>query len=152
MLLSLLEKRAFPATNDFCTSFGWNWSSGSGEFLLFRYYFSLEKIVALYLNKPESLCFQPSLVEIGPSVPEKKIYVCRQCIFTSSQSTFIWTNLNSLHLRMLCAKFGWINQLVLDKMKMWKGCRQTDNGQQAVRKVFCFQLWWANNISLSLKR
>ena len=47
-----------------CNNFGWNWSSGSGEdenvckyiFLLFNYYFLLEKAgVAVHLNKLETL-------------------------------------------------------------------------------------------------
>ena len=40
-------------------------------------------------------CFVQNLVEIGPVVLNK--------IF----NIFIWTNLNFLHLRMLCAMFGW---------------------------------------------
>ena len=60
-------------------------------------------------------CFVPSLVEIGPVVLEKKIFKFRQCICTicviispwKRTEPFIWTNLNPLHPRMLCAKFGW---------------------------------------------
>ena len=50
-------------------------------FSLFCYYFSLEKGMALHLNKFESptiknaLC-QLSLVQIGPVVPEEEILKC----------------------------------------------------------------------------
>ena len=57
----------------------------------------------------------PRLVEIGPVVPEKKIFKFHQCIFAicviispcKRAGPFIWTNLNPLQPRMLCAKFGW---------------------------------------------
>jgi hypothetical protein len=45
-------------------------------FLLFRYYLPLEKEVTLHMNNSESLLFKddfkPTLVTIGPVVPEKK--------------------------------------------------------------------------------
>ena len=57
----------------------------------------------------------PSLVEIGSVVLEEKIFKFHQCIFAicviistwQRVGSFIWTNLNPLHPRMLCAKFGW---------------------------------------------
>ena len=60
-------------------------------------------------------CFVQRLVEIGPVVLEKKILKFRQCIFAicviispwKRAGLFIWTNLNPLHPRMLCAKFSW---------------------------------------------
>ena len=60
-------------------------------------------------------CFEPNFVEIGSVFLEEKIFKFRQCIFTISwlsplgegQVFFIWTNLNPLHPRMLCAKFDW---------------------------------------------
>ena len=56
-----------------------------------------------------------SLVEIGRVVLEKKIFKFHQCVFAFSNylpldkgmALNIITNLNSLHPRMLCAKFGW---------------------------------------------
>ena len=73
-------------------------------------------------------CFVQSLVQIGPVVLEKTILKYFQFNFTfllfsplgeglgpafeqtwilSTQAwPFIWTNLNSLHPKMLCAKFG----------------------------------------------
>ena len=58
-----------------CAKFGWNWPSGSGEeeFLISSMYFRYFVIISLW----------------------KKAW------------TFILTNLNLLHPRMLCAKFGW---------------------------------------------
>ena len=54
-----------------------------------------------------------SLVEIGPVVLEKKIFKFRQCIFGISKSSPLGKglgplleNLNPLHPRMLCVKFG----------------------------------------------
>ena len=57
-------------------------------------------------------CFVLSLVEICPVVLEKKIFNKRECIFAvispwKRAGPFIWINLNPLHPRMLCAKFGW---------------------------------------------
>ena len=60
-------------------------------------------------------CFVPSLVEIGPVVLEKKILTFSSMYFHyfiiispwKKAGPFIWTNLNPLHLRMLCAKFSW---------------------------------------------
>ena len=58
--------------------------------------------------------FVPSLVKIGPVVLGKRRFlkVVNFCYFTIISSLkragyFIWTNLNPLHPRMLCAKFGW---------------------------------------------
>ena len=58
----------------------------------------------------------PSLLGIDPVVLEKKIFKFYQYILTPSLLSplgkgygwsFIWVNLNPLHPRMLCAKFGW---------------------------------------------
>ena len=64
-------------------------------------------------------CFVPNLDEIDPAILEEKAFKFRQCVslFRNSLNspklspwkrvwTFIWTNLNFLHRRML-AKFGW---------------------------------------------
>ena len=52
-------------------------------FSLFRYYLPLKKGGALHLNKVlvTQGCIVPSLIEIGPTVLEKKIFKFRQCIF-----------------------------------------------------------------------
>ena len=60
-------------------------------------------------------CLVSRLVEIDSVVLEKKIFKFIQCIFPicviispwKRAGPFIWTNLNPLQLRMLCAKFGW---------------------------------------------
>ena len=58
----------------------------------------------------------PSLVEIGPVVLEKKIFLISSMYFRyflvisflwKRVGPFIWTNLNPHHQRMICAKFGW---------------------------------------------
>ena len=67
---------------------------------------------------------------------------------------FIWTNLNPLHPRMLCAKFGWnwpsgsgeedehVKSLQTDRQTDG----QTDAGRQVIRKAhLSFQLTWAKN-------
>ena len=59
-------------------------------------------------------CYVPSLVEIGVMDLERTILKFLQCIFscfviTSSWKwvgSFIWTNLNPLFTRLICAKFG----------------------------------------------
>ena len=66
---------------------------------------------------------------------------------------FIWTNLNPLHPRMLCAKFGWNwpsgsgeeveNRKSLQTDGQTDG--RTDAGRKAIRKAhLSFQLRWAN--------
>ena len=58
---------------------------------------------------------------------------------------FIWTNLNPLHPRMLCAKFGWNWPSGSWEEVENRKSLQTDR-QQAVRKAhLSFQLRWAKN-------
>ena len=54
----------------------------------------------------------PSLVEIGPLVLEKKLFLnvfleIRNYLPLENAGPFIWINLNPLHPRMFCANFGW---------------------------------------------
>ena len=61
---------------------------------------------------------------------------------------FIWTNLNSLHPRMLCAKFGWNwpsgSGEEDENVKSLHTYTQMDDGQQAIRKGhLSYQLRWA---------
>ena len=57
----------------------------------------------------------PRLVEIGSVVLEKRIFLISSLYFRyfviispwKRAGPVIWTNLNRLHPRMLCAKFGW---------------------------------------------
>ena len=66
---------------------------------------------------------------------------------------FIWTNLNPLYPRMLCAKFGWnwpSGSGEDENVKSLQTDRQTDgwtdDGQQVIRKAhLSFQLRWAKN-------
>ena len=63
---------------------------------------------------------------------------------------FIWTNLNPLHPRMLCAKFGWNwpsgSGEEVENRKSLQTDRQTDDGRQVIRKAhLSFQLRWAKN-------
>ena len=84
-------------------------------FLLFPNHLPLEKGMAFHWNKLESPFtqeyFVPSMVETGP-VPLEKIlslmyfrYLVIVCAWKRT-GPFIWTNLNLLHPRMLCTKFG----------------------------------------------
>ena len=67
------------------------------------------------LNPFHPRCFVPSLVEIGSVVLEKKIISISSIYFHyfviispwKRAGPIFWTNLNPLHPRMLCAKFGW---------------------------------------------
>jgi hypothetical protein len=60
--------------------------------------------------------FVPSLVKIGQVVLEENIFKWPHSIFTffviisplKRTWHFIWTNLNSLHPRIICTKFDWI--------------------------------------------
>ena len=103
------------------------WSSGSGEedFKILSMYFCYFVIISpwkrtgpfIWTNLgplyPRMLC--DKFAWIGPVVLEKIFFEIRQCIFAISvvispwkkAGPFIWTNLNPLHPRMLCAKFGW---------------------------------------------
>ena len=64
----------------------------------------------------------------------------------------IWTNLNPLHPRMLCAKFGWNwpsgsgeeDENVKSLQTNRRTDRQTDDGRQVIRKAhLSFQLRWS---------
>ena len=67
---------------------------------------------------------------------------------------FIWRNLNPLHPRMLCAKFGW-NWLSGsgeedENVKSLQTDRRRDDGRQVIRKAhLSFPLRWAKNDSVS---
>ena len=103
-------------------------------FSLFRNYLPLEKEGALHLNNLESplpkddLCHV--IFEIGPVVLEKKIFLILSMYFryfaiislSKRRGPFSWTILNTLYLRMLCAKFGWnsLDNLIL-VAKRFKG-------------------------------
>ena len=78
--------------------------------LLFHNHLPLEKGLANFIQG----CFVPSLVEIDPVALEKKIFKDFVEVFSlfhnnlplEKSGAFIWTNVNLLHPRMLCAMFG----------------------------------------------
>ena len=109
--------------------FGWNWPTGSGEdnYLIFVNVFSLicnrlplEKGGPLHLNKLIYIafnqgCFVPGLIDFGPVVLEKKFFLKASIYFQyfvfisplKNERPIILLNLNSLHPKIFCAKFGW---------------------------------------------
>ena len=88
------------------------------EFSLFRDYLPLEKGGALHLNKFESPSPKNALCQVWLKLA--KWFLRRRFLISSMYfryvliislwkrtGPFIWTNLNPLHPRTLCAKFGW---------------------------------------------
>ena len=70
--------------------------------------------------------------------------------------SFIWTHFNTLHPRMLCAKFGWswssgsweedenVKSLETERKDRWTNIWRTYNRQKVIRKCHSsFQLMWA---------
>ena len=102
-----------------CAKFGWNWSSDSGEedFLISSMYFRYFVIISPWKRAGPTWisftrrCILPSLVEIGSVVLFKilSMYFYYLVIISpwKREGPFIWTKLNPLHPRLLCAKFGW---------------------------------------------
>ena len=89
-----------------------------------------------------------------PRVLGKNIFKCSQYIFAYlllRAWSFIWTNLNPLHLKDTYFQVWWkLSQWFL---RRWKCYGQTDDGQQAIRKShFSFQLGWYNNGQSSFTR
>ena len=118
--LNSLHPRMFRA------KFGWNWLRGSCEmilkfchvFLLFRNFLIYEKGVALHWKKIESLHPRNFCIKFGwngPVVLEKKLFLISSTYFRylsvispwKRAGPLIWTNLNPLQPRMICAKFSW---------------------------------------------
>ena len=96
-----------------CAKFGWNWFSCSGEdFLISSMYLYGPSFEQTWIPFTQRF-FVPNVVEIGSRLLEKKIFIFRPCTFAIIFSLlkrvwpFIWTNLNCLHSRMFCSKFGW---------------------------------------------
>ena len=132
-----------------CTMFGWNWLSGSGEedlfylfnvFLLCIHHFPLENDMTLHLKNLNSFkltqgCFVSSLFEI--CLVNKKIssmYFRYDVIIVPCDipGPSTWTNLNSHHPKILCARFIETDPVVLEKKtKVWK---VYDNKRQQYRR------------------
>ena len=127
LLVLHLKKLECLSSKDACAKIGWNWLSGSWEedFLISSMYFRYFVIVSpwkrlgpfIWTNfnplNPKMLCAK--FCWNWPSVLEKKIFLISSMYFRyfviispwKRTGPFIWTNLNPLHPRMLCAKFGW---------------------------------------------
>ena len=96
-------------------------------FWLIRYYLPLEKGKALHLNKREFLMHRNALCHVGLELAHGfwrrrflkilLMYFRYFNIFSpwKSARSFLWTNFNLLHPRMLFAKFGWNWPVVLKK-------------------------------------
>ena len=122
--LTKLESLSFK---DACAKIGWNWLSGSEEedFLISSMYFLYFVIISpwkragpfIWINlnplHPRMLC-----AKFGwnwPSGSGEEDFLISSMYFHyfiimspwKRVGPFIWTNLNPLHPRMLCAKFGW---------------------------------------------
>ena len=108
----------------FYAKIDWNWPSGFGEedfqisSIYFRYFVIISPGVALHLNKlkfpssMEALCqvwlkFAHWLLRRRFLMFVNVLSLFRDYLPWKRTWPFIFTNLNPLHLRMLCAKFGW---------------------------------------------
>ena len=160
-----LQKLESPSPKDTLCKVWKNWLSGSGEknFLISSMYFRYFIIISPWERAGPSFdqiwipitqgCFVPSLVEIGPVVLKKKIFKVCQCIFAISLLSHLGKGWGpSFEQTWILITQGCfvpslveIGPVVLEKKrKMWKVYRQTDNGQQAIRKAhLSFQLRWA---------
>ena len=102
-------------------------------------------------------CILPNLVEIGPVAVEKKFFLILSmyfCYFVIISpwirvGPFIWSNLNPLHPRMLCAMFRlklaqwfWSRRWKCEKFTTMPMTPTTtiDNGQILIRKAH-LSLW-----------
>ena len=125
-------------------------------FSLLRYYLPLEKGGALNLNPPHPrmLCAKFGWNWSSGSGEEdfliSSIYfsLFHNYLSLEKGGPFIWTNLNPLHPRILCAKFGWNWPSGFgeedENVKSLQTDRQTDDGRQTIRKAhLSFQLRWA---------
>ena len=103
--------------------------------------------------------FVSSLVEFGPVVLEKKIFKFCLCIFPilwlpplgKGLGPSFWINLNPLHSRMHCAKFGWNwwfwrRRWKCEKFTTTTPTMKTDNRQILIRKAhLSLRLRWAKS-------
>ena len=90
-------------------------------FSLFRNYLRLEKGRALHLNKLESPSHKDALYQVWLKLVQwflRRRFLNFVNVYSPIRNNRsleksrvlhfnIWTNLNPLHTRMLCAKFGW---------------------------------------------
>ena len=119
-----LKKLEFPSPDDalcqvWLNMAQWFWKrrffNFGNVFSLFINYLPLEKDRALHLNKSESPSYKDALCQVWSSGSwEEDVYISsihfRYFLIISPWKRarpFIWRNLNPLHPRMFCAKFGW---------------------------------------------
>ena len=119
-------------------------------FSQFRNYHLLEKGVAFHLTKLECPSPKDALLQVWLKFDEwfwrrrflNFVNVFLLFVIISPQKKFgpfIWRNLNPLHPRMLCAKFGWNwPSGSWEEVEKWKVYRQTDgqrDGQTDRRRM-----------------
>ena len=126
-----------------------------------------ENLLVLHLNKLESPSSKDALCQVWLKLAQwfwrrrflnlvNVFSLFRNYLPLEKDGAFIWRNLNPLHPRMLCAKFGWIwpigsgeedenvKSLQTDRQTDRQTNGQTDDGRQAIRKAhLSFQLRWA---------
>ena len=83
----------------------WRFLNSVNVFLLLRHYLSLVKGWALHLNKLESSLPKEVLHQVWPSGSREEDLFNFVNVFLLFPN--YWRNLNPLHPRILCAKFGW---------------------------------------------
>ena len=89
------------------------------------------------------------MVEIGPTILEKIFKFCHRifCYFSILSpwkwvGPFIWTDLNPLYQRMLCAMFGWNGPI---------GSKEDFKKNFNILSLFCYYLPFENGMALHLK-
>ena len=87
----------------------------------------LGKDGALHLNWHDLQPHKVSLCQIWLKMIhmlwKSKTFKCCNVLLSTlgnRAGSFIWTNINTRHPRMLCAKFGYIGPVVLEKIFLWK--------------------------------
>ena len=143
---------------------GWFWGrrffNFVNEFMLFHYYFSLEKDRAIHLNKDVFPSPKAALCQVWLKLA---LRFWRRRFFKKSleyfiyfviispwkrAEPFIWTHLHPLHQRMLCAKFGWKWSNGSGEEDENVKSFRTEDRQQVIRRAhLSFQLSWANKNS-----
>ena len=122
-----LKKLESLSSKDACAKIDWNWLSGSGEedFLISSMYFrylviisTWKRVVPFVWTNLNPLHPRMLFTKFGWNWPRgsgEEDFLILSMYFHyfviispwKKVGPFIWTNLNSIHPRMLCAKFGW---------------------------------------------
>ena len=120
-------------------------------FSLFRYYLSIEKVVALHLNKLESPSPKDALCQVWLKLALwdlRKRYLFIANVFSLFRNyfplkrawPFIWKKFNLLHPRMLCANFGW--NLPSGSGEEDKNVKSLQRRQRTMNKLYSEMLNW----------